>query len=135
MCLKGKVEKLRKQRYDLQDDVVKAYFSLSRVLDGLFAFARELFGIRIEPAEKPEETWHPDVQYYQIRALDKPHEPVISQFYLDLYERTGQKQAGAWIEVMVGRSKVLRTDTASVRLPVFGLIFNFNHPSKPTSSP
>ncbi|RLO02664.1 hypothetical protein DYB28_008116, partial [Aphanomyces astaci] len=87
-------------------------------------------------ADTPQETWHPDVQYYQIRALDQPGTPVISQFYLDLYERGDEKKAGAWIEVMVGRSSVLRTDDkAHVRIPVFALMFNFATPVSVVSRP
>ncbi|ETV86285.1 hypothetical protein, variant [Aphanomyces astaci] len=129
--------KLRKQRYDLHDDLVQSYFPLPRVLDGLFEFVARLFGLRIEAADTPQETWHPDVQYYQIRAQDQPGTPVISQFYLDLYERGDEKKAGAWIEVMVGRSSVLRTDDkAHVRIPVFALMFNFAAPAPlPSTTP
>ncbi|CAK4460972.1 unnamed protein product [Aphanomyces euteiches] len=75
-----------------------------------------------------EETWHPDVQYYQIRATEEPGEPVIAQFYLDLYARPGEKRSGAWIEVVAGRSRVLRSEKAHVRLPVFALMFNYSPP-------
>ncbi|RHY15263.1 hypothetical protein DYB26_015467 [Aphanomyces astaci] len=116
---------------------VSAYAaSQGAVLDGLFEFVARLFGLRIEAADTPQETWHPDVQYYQIRALDQPGTPVISQFYLDLYERGDEKKAGAWIEVMVGRSSVLRTDDkAHVRIPVFALMFNFATPVSVVSRP
>jgi oligopeptidase A len=50
--------------------------------------------------------------------MDEPNEPVIAQFYIDPFVRPGEKEGGAWIDVVASRSKVLRTEKASVRLPV-----------------
>ncbi|CAK4069492.1 unnamed protein product [Aphanomyces euteiches] len=122
------VERMRKDKYDLDNELIRSYFPISTVLPKMFAFLSKLFGIRIETAEESAETWHPDVHYYQIRALEQVGEPVVAQFYLDLYARPGEKKTGAWIEVVAGRSRVLRSEKADVRLPVFALMFNHSAP-------
>ncbi|RHY58903.1 hypothetical protein DYB30_009423 [Aphanomyces astaci] len=109
-------EKLRKDRYEVDDESIKPYFPFARAADGL------------------EETWHPDVRYFQIRAMDEPSTPVIGHFYVDPYTRPGQKNAGTWCDTIVSRSKVLRTDKAPVRLPVFSLSCNQPPPVDAASS-
>ncbi|KAF0690226.1 Aste57867_18373 [Aphanomyces stellatus] len=122
------MERLRQDELDLNPEAIKPYFPLSRVLAGLFELMTQLFGIRIEAADGEEETWHPDVPFYQMRAMDQPDEPVIAQFFLDMFPRPGQKLGGAWIEVVASRSKVLRTEKFPVRVPVFALMFNITPP-------
>ncbi|KAF0690227.1 Aste57867_18374 [Aphanomyces stellatus] len=127
-------ERLRKDEFDLDDDVIRPYFPLPRVLAGVFELAQRLFGVRIEAADGDEETWHPDVLFYKMRAMDEPDEPVIAEFFLDLFARPG-KQGGAWIEVAASRSKVLRTAEFPVRIPAFSLLFDLTPPvdaSRPT---
>ncbi|CAK4165114.1 unnamed protein product [Aphanomyces euteiches] len=121
------VERMRKEKYDLSEELIQSYFPLPTVLTNMFEFISKLFGVRIEPADGLE-TWHPDVQTYQIRAIEQPDEPVVSQFYLDLYARPGEKKTNGWIEVVVARSRVLRSEKAPVRLPVFALMFNYPRP-------
>ncbi|CAK4616478.1 unnamed protein product [Aphanomyces euteiches] len=121
-------EQMQRAKYDVDNESVRPYFPMATVLGKLFDFLAKIFGIRIETAAVSEETWHPDVQYYQIRATEEPGEPVIAQFYLDLYARPGEKRSGAWIEVVAGRSRVLRSEKAHVRLPVFALMFNYSPP-------
>ncbi|CAK4224629.1 unnamed protein product, partial [Aphanomyces euteiches] len=120
----SRINKMRNDKYALDNDLISAYFPLPSVLPRVFDFLSKLFGIRIETADESEETWHPDVLYYQIRALEQPGEPVIAQFYLDLYARPGEKKALSWIEVVAPRSRVLRTEKANIRTPVFALMFN-----------
>ncbi|CAK4090523.1 unnamed protein product [Aphanomyces euteiches] len=119
---------MRKERYAIDPEIIEAYFPLSSVLPRMFAFLSKLFGICIETAQESEETWHPDVEYYEIRAMDQPGEPVIAQFYLDLYSRPGEKMSGGWIEVVAARSRVLRSEKTNVRIPVFALMFNYSPP-------
>ncbi|KAG9409153.1 hypothetical protein AC1031_019415 [Aphanomyces cochlioides] len=113
------INKMRNDKYALDNDLISAYFSLPSVLPGFLTSSPSSL-----TADESEETWHPVVLYYQIRALEQPGEPVIAQFYLDLYARPGEKKALSWIEVVAPRSRVLRTEKANIRIPVFALMFN-----------
>src|SRR5262245_9360964 len=58
-------ERLREQRYAYSDEALRPYFPLPRVLDGLFALAERLFGVRVRASgEAP--VWHPDVRFFRI---------------------------------------------------------------------
>ena len=85
-------EKLRRQRFDIDDELLRPYFPLDRVLDGLFEVVRRTFGFRID--ERPiEEVWHPDVRFFEIFAED---DAVLGAFYSDWFPRK-EKRAGAWM--------------------------------------
>ncbi|RHZ29034.1 hypothetical protein DYB26_014427 [Aphanomyces astaci] len=66
--------------------------------------------------------------------MDQPETPVVAQFFLDPYARPGQKRQGSFVEVVVSRSKVLRTAKAPVRLPVFSIVLNQTPPVGDTPS-
>src|SRR5690606_12764044 len=59
------MEALRKARYDIDDEALRPYFPLPRVLDGMFEIVRRTFGFRIEE-RTVEEVWHPDVRYFEL---------------------------------------------------------------------
>ncbi|ETV85612.1 hypothetical protein, variant [Aphanomyces astaci] len=123
------MEALCKETFDINDELVKPYFPLQRVLDGLFALAAQLFEIRIEAADGLEETWHSDVRFFQIRAMDQPDEPVMAQFYLDLFARPGDKVHVGMLNVVASRSSVFSTEKTPVRLPVLALLLNQSTPT------
>jgi oligopeptidase A len=87
-------EKLRRARYDLDTEALRAYFPLDRVLEGAFEIARRLYGVSIEPAPLP--TWHPDVRAYAIRDERQPGARTIASFYVDVFPREN-KRDGAWM--------------------------------------
>ncbi len=88
-------EKLREARYRLNEEMLRPYFPLPRVLEGMLAIAGELFGLRFSRREGVE-VWHEDVQFWDIHdARDGRH---LAGFYLDLYARD-KKQGGAWMDV------------------------------------
>ncbi|KAG9409158.1 hypothetical protein AC1031_019420 [Aphanomyces cochlioides] len=72
-------EQMRREKYVVDNESVRPYFPMATVLPRLFDFLAKIFGIRIETAEVSEETWHPDVQYYQIRAMEEPGESILGQ--------------------------------------------------------
>ncbi|KAF0690223.1 Aste57867_18370 [Aphanomyces stellatus] len=117
-------ERLRKDAFDIDEEAMKAYFPLDRVLDGLFDLVSQLFGVRIVATQGIVDTWHRDVTFYEMRTVDEPGEPVIAGFYLDLFLRPGQKQNGSWIEVLSSRTSVLGTEKTPVRVPVYCLMLN-----------
>lgn len=113
-------EKLKHHSFQISDEMLKPYFPEDRVLNGLFTVASKLFGIRIE-AHPIENTWHPDVSFYQI--FDQQGD-LVAGFYLDLYARTG-KRGGAWMDVALSRRQRLNGDT---QLPVAFMVCNFTSP-------
>jgi len=85
-------EKLRKERYDIDDEVLRPYFPLDRVLAGLFEIVRRTFGFRVQE-RSIEEVWHPEVRFYEIFAEDDTH---VGSFYTDWFPRK-EKRQGAWM--------------------------------------
>ena len=87
-------EKQRKALYDFDEEALRPYFSLQRVLDGMFSLVQSLYGIEIVPWEAP--TWHPDVRTYAIKEGDA----FIAAFYADLFPRE-DKRGGAWMNAFI----------------------------------
>ena len=124
-------ERLREQRYDFNDEELRPYFPLPRVLNGLFTLAQRLFGVQIRPVPGEATVWHEDVRFF--RVYDDQERPIAA-FYLDPYSRPAEKRGGAWMDECVGRSRILATPGHTVRLPVAYLICNQTPPvdSKPS---
>lgn len=88
-------ERLRLERYDVDEEAIRPYFPLDRVLDGLFGIVERLFGVRI--AERQTEAkWHRDVRYFQ---LSDDAGTQRASFYLDLFPRP-TKRGGAWQDTL-----------------------------------
>ncbi|MBS3896788.1 M3 family metallopeptidase [Silanimonas sp.] len=91
-------EKLRVARYTFEEEQLKAYFALPRVLEGLLALSGELFDVRFaERFDVPR--WHPDVQYFDVLDADGV---LRAGVYFDHYAREG-KRGGAWMDVCRSR--------------------------------
>jgi oligopeptidase A len=118
-------ERLREHLYDFNDEELRPYFPLPRVLDGLFTLAQRLFGVRIRAADGDVPVWHEDVRFF--RVYDE-HDQPIAAFYLDPYSRPAEKRGGAWMDDCVGRSRLLAEVAGTVRLPVAYLICNQTPP-------
>ncbi|HEY9879092.1 MAG TPA: M3 family metallopeptidase [Leptolyngbyaceae cyanobacterium] len=114
-------ERMREEKYGLNDEELRPYFPLPQVLDGLFTLASRLFGITITPADGEAPVWHPDVRYFQV--TNDAGSP-IAHFYLDPYSRPAEKRGGAWMDDCVNRGKL----GSSVRLPVAYLVCNQSPP-------
>jgi oligopeptidase A len=91
-------ERLREKRYAYSEEEVRAYFTLPRVLQGLFEIIETLFGVRIVEDQAP--VWHDSVKFYRIeRAAAQAGDAApttVAHFYLDLHARPG-KSPGAWM--------------------------------------
>lgn len=83
-------QKLRKERFDLNEELYRPYFEKSSVVKGLFAFLNDTFGIRFEPVEIS--LWYPTATAYDLYENDE----VIARIYLDLEARES-KRGGAWM--------------------------------------
>ena len=91
-------EKLRRLRYDFNEEQLRPYFPLTGVLSGLFEVCRRVFGISV--TEQPAgavETWHPEVKFYEVRDRAGRH---IGSFYADWHPRES-KRGGAWMNYLV----------------------------------
>ncbi|WP_437925532.1 M3 family metallopeptidase [Sorangium sp. So ce291] len=89
-------EKLRRARYDFDDEALRPYFPLDRVISGLFEVAHRLYGVRITPWQGAP-TWHPSVRAYRLLEADGAQSAA---FYLDFLPRE-QKRDGAWMHGLV----------------------------------
>ena len=94
-------ERLREQRFSYTDEDLRPYFPLARVLDGLFALVRHLFGLTVRAADGETPTWNPDVRFFRI--FDEGG-TEIAAFFLDPYSRPAEKRGGAWMDECVGRA-------------------------------
>lgn len=114
-------ERLREQRYSFTDEELRPYFSLERVLDGLFSLCQRLFGINVKPATDQSCVWQEDVTLYDVFSEQGEH---IAGFFLDPYSRPENKRGGAWMD-----DCIIRCVTADeTRLPVAHLICNGTPP-------
>ena len=86
-------ESLRRARFDIDDEVVRPYFPLDRVLDGMFEVVHRVFGLVVREQEIPE-VWHPDVRYYELLREDDG--TSLGFFYADWHPRSAKRQ-GAWM--------------------------------------
>lgn len=85
-------EKLRVEKYSLNDEMVRPYFKLENVTNGVFGLATRLYGITfVENKDIP--VYHPDVKAYDVLDKDGAYLAVL---YTDFFPRAG-KQSGAWM--------------------------------------
>jgi len=120
-------ERLREHRFAYSDEELRPWFPLPRVLEGLFALTRELFGASVRAADGEAPVWHPDVRFF--RVLDAEGRPVAG-FYLDPYSRPEEKRGGAWMDDFLSRSRLLAARPGEVRLPVAVLACNGTPPGE-----
>jgi oligopeptidase A len=86
-------EKLRLKLYDFDEEALRPYFPMERVVSGMFQIVEHLYGIQV--VHKPAaHVWHPDVRYYEIRDENGR---LLGAFYADWYPRES-KRGGAWMD-------------------------------------
>jgi peptidyl-dipeptidase Dcp len=84
-------EKLREHKFSINEEVLRPYFEVNRVVQGIFMLANKLYGITFkENAAIP--VWHQDVKVYEVYDKDGS---FLALYYTDLYPRQG-KRSGAW---------------------------------------
>ena len=104
-------EKQRQAKYDFNEEELRPYFPLDRVLGGLFSTAEALYEIEI--VEREAATWDPEVKSYAIRERDGT---LIAAFYVDLFPREN-KRGGAWMNSLI--SAAYRESTPRPHLGLF----------------
>jgi len=85
-------EKLKQELFDLDDELLKPYFPLEKVLQGAFTVAEKLFGLTFHEIDTVDK-YHPDVQTYEVRGEANE---FVALFYADFFPRAG-KRPGAWM--------------------------------------
>ncbi|HAT8808756.1 TPA: oligopeptidase A [Legionella pneumophila] len=114
-------EKRRQDLYSLSQEELRPYFPQPKVMQGLFAIVKKLFGMSIEEIEGVD-VWHKDVQCYCI--VDESNQ-TRGYIYTDLFARP-HKRNGAWMDSMQSRRKL---EDGTVQLPIATLTCNFAKPS------
>ena len=97
--------KLQLEKYNLDAEMLRPYFELSKVIDGVFGLANRLYGITFKE-NKDIPVYHPDVKAYEVFDKDGSY---LAVFYADFHPRKG-KQGGAWMTEYQGQWKE-RVDT------------------------
>jgi peptidyl-dipeptidase Dcp len=118
-------EKLKKAKYDVDDNLTRPYFKLENVRDGAFYVANKLFGLKFIPMTNIP-TYHPDVRVFEVQEADGSHLGII---YLDYFPRAS-KRGGAWMNSFRDQ---IRLDGKEIT-PVVTNNGNFTKPTADTPS-
>ena len=108
-------EQLKKARYNVDQEALRAYFPTDASVAWVFAVSGEMYGVRSVPAKSP--LWHPSVRYYDV--IDGRTGDFLSGIYLDLFPREGKYSHAAAFGV---RSASLLAG----RTPISVLVANFD---------
>ena len=118
-------EKVRGEKYALNEEVIRSYFSLDNTRQGIFNLANRLFGITFRPVNVP--VYHKEVSAYEVLDKDESHLGIL---YFDFHPRAGKGQ-GAWC----GYYREQRYEADGTRTaPVVGIVCNFTRPTESTPS-
>lgn len=114
-------EQLKKEKYALDDEILRPYFQLERVIDGVFQTAKRLYGLDfIENKDIP--VYHSDVTAYEVKDENGAH---LAVFYGDFFPRPG-KRNGAWMTSYKGQYELAGADSR----PHISIVCNFTKPTK-----
>ena len=112
-------EQVRKAKYDLNQDELKPYFEINKVLtDGVFYAAHELYGLTFK-RRTDIPVYQPDVMVYEV---DEANGAMLGLMYFDYWKRDN-KNGGAWMSNFVNQSKLIGTK------PVIYNVANFTKPA------
>ena len=117
-------EKVRKQKYQLDEEAVRQYLSLDNVRNGMFYLANRLYGITFRPISVPK--YHAECSVYEVIDVDESHLGVL---YIDPYPRKS-KGGGAWCGYFTEQRYV----DGERKAPVVGIVCNFTPPVGDTPS-
>ncbi len=113
-------EKIKKAKYDLNEDELRPYFQVENVIEGVFTLASDLFGIKfVERNDIPK--YHPEVRVFEVKEANGKH---IGILYTDYFPRA-TKRGGAWMDEFRRQYK----KDGKMITPV---IYNVGNFSKPT---
>ncbi|MBR4212363.1 MAG: M3 family metallopeptidase [Bacteroidales bacterium] len=114
-------ERVRKAKYDLDENAVMPYFKMENVREGVFSTASRLYGLQFEPiADAPK--YHPDVEAFRVSDADGS---LIGVLLTDYFPRD-TKRGGAWMDNI--RDQFITPEGENVR-PIIVNVGNFNKPT------
>ncbi len=112
-------EKVRKQKYELDEETLRPYFAVENVRDGAFMVANKLYGITIKEIKDVPKP-HKDAQAFEVLDEDNSH---IGILFMDFYPRES-KRGGAWMNAY----KSQRKENGKMISPIITTVFNFTKP-------
>lgn len=113
-------EKLKQQKFDLDEQEVKPYFALDKVQEGVFMVVKNLWGLTFEEI-KNIPVYHPDAKAYEVKEADGSHVGVL---YMDFHPRAS-KRGGAWMTSY----RAQKTINGERNAPVISIVCNFTRPT------
>ena len=113
-------EKIKKQKYDFNDEVLRPYFKLENVKQGVFDVLNKLYGITFVPA-KDLPVYYDGVETYEVHDTDGR---VMAVLYMDFFPRES-KRVGAWMTTF---RKQYKKDGKNV-IPIVQVVYNFSKPT------
>lgn len=116
-------EKLKKEKYSLNDEVLKPYFKLENVKEAVFGLANTLYGLNFTEA-KDVPGYHPDVTVYDVTDANGRH---MALFYADFFPRES-KGGGAWMTSF--REQSFTKDGKVEKRPHVSIVCNFTKPTE-----
>lgn len=114
-------EKLKQQNFKISQSELRPYFTVDKVIAGLFEITEHHFDVSFEVVKHPT-VWNSDVRHYRLKRNGE----LVAEFYLDMYARQ-YKRGGAWMDDYQGRFKL---DTQNTQTPIAYLTCNFAPPIK-----
>ena len=114
--------KLQLQKYNIDAEMLRPYFELSKVIDGVFGLANRLYGITFKQ-NNDIPVYHPDVKAYEVFDMDGS---FLAVFYADFHPRKG-KQGGAWMTEYQGQW--IDRKGENIR-PQVSVVMNFTKPTE-----
>ncbi|MBX2842388.1 MAG: M3 family metallopeptidase [Flammeovirgaceae bacterium] len=114
-------EKLKKEKFAIDDEILKPYFKLENVIEGVFKVANKLFGLSFKE-NKDIPVYHEEVIAYEVKDGSGDH---LAVFYADFFPRKG-KRAGAWMTSFRGQKK----QDGEEQRPHVSIVCNFTKPTE-----
>lgn len=118
-------EKLKKARYNIDDEILKPYFSLEKVKEAIFGLASRLYGLRFIRNDTIP-VYHKEVIAYEVFESDNSPAAIL---YLDFHPRKG-KNGGAWMTAY----REQRMDNGKRIMPLISIVSNFSRPTSTNPS-
>ena len=119
---------LLKEKYRVDQQEVKQYFSMGHVIDGLFSITQELYGLEYREitggaAAAGRDMWHEDVRLFEV--WDKDQGELLGEFYIDLHPRPNKYNHAAQFGLQARR----RFADGSLQRPIVALVCNLSKPT------
>ena len=113
-------ERLQKEQYSLNEELLKPYFQLENCIDAVFGLATRLYGITFHELDNVP-VYHEEVKVYEVKDADGSH---LALLYADFFPRAS-KRGGAWMTEFRGQS----IENGVEKRPFISIVMNFTKPT------